>query len=56
MIHKAETLVTTGMIWSMVYELIVTTIGPQIFFRNVTYSEYVYDYDITISYTINNIL
>ena len=55
-VHNAETLWSTGMYKTMIMELIITTIGPQIFFKNVTYSEYVYTYDITIVYPINSIL
>jgi hypothetical protein len=55
-IHRAETLVTTGMYKDMIVELIITTIGPQIFFKNVEYSEYVYDYNVTVVHPINNLL
>lgn len=55
-IHKAETLTTTGMIKPMIIELIITTIGPQIFFMDVNYSEYNYDYEVTIVYPVNNLL
>lgn len=55
-IHKAETLTTTGMFKPMILELIITTIGPQIFLKNATYNEYVYDYDFTVEYPVNNLL
>jgi len=55
-IHKAETLQTTGMIKPMIFELIITTIGPQIFLKDVEYHEYVYDYDVTIIHPVNNLL
>lgn len=55
-IHSAETLVTTGFIWQMLTELVVTTIGPQIFLRNVKYTEHSYDYDVTIEYNLNDLL
>ena len=51
-VHNAETLWSTGMFKSMIGELIITTIGPQIFLKNVTYTEYVYTYDVTIVYPI----
>ena len=40
----------------MAVELAITTIGPQVFLKDVTYSEYVYDYDITLTYPVNNLL
>ena len=55
-VHNAETLWTTGMFKTMILELILTTIGPQIFLKDVTYTEYVYPYDVTITYPINSIL
>jgi hypothetical protein len=55
-IHRAETLTTTGMLRPMIIELIITTIGPQFFLKNITYSEYVYDYDFTVEYPLNNLL
>jgi hypothetical protein len=55
-IHRAETLVTTGMIKPMIVELIITTVGPQIYLKDVNYSEYSYDYDVTVVYPINSLL
>ena len=53
--YKAKNLSTE--IWTPLFiELIITTIGPQIFLKDVTYSEYVYDYDITVTYPVNNLL
>jgi len=54
--HESETLITTGMIYPMIVEFIITTIGPHIFLKNLNYSEYSYDYDVTITYPVNNIL
>lgn len=52
-IHRGETLTTSGMVKPMIVELIITTIGPQIFLQHAKYSEYVYDYDYTVVYPIN---
>ena len=53
--HKAKNL--SASIWiPMAVELAITTIGPQVFLKDVTYSEYVYDYDITLTYPVNNLL
>lgn len=55
-IHKAETMFTTGIYKSMIVELIITTIGPQIFLKEMKYSEYVYTYDVTVVYPVNSLL
>lgn len=55
-IHKAETIWSAGMLKPMIIELIITTIGPQIFLKDMTYSEYVFNYDVTVVYPINNVL
>jgi len=53
--YKAKNMSTS--IWKpMLVELFLTTMGPQIFLKDVTYSEYVYDYDITVTYPVNNLL
>jgi hypothetical protein len=40
----------------MIFESIITQIGPQVFLQGVTISEYNYVYDVTIRYEVNNIL
>ncbi|CAI2368307.1 unnamed protein product [Moneuplotes crassus] len=53
--HKAKNL--SANIWiPLAVELAITTVGPQVFLKDVTYSEYVYDYDISVTYPVNNLL
>ena len=44
------------MIKPMIVELIITTVGPQIYLKDVNYSEYSYDYDVTVVYPVNSLL
>ncbi len=49
-------MITTGMWKSMLIESLITAIGPQVFTGGYNYKEYNYDYDITITYKINDLL
>ena len=40
----------------MIIETIITQIGPQVFFKNYTITEYNYVYDVTIVYKVNSLL
>lgn len=55
-ITQHETLITTGMWKAMLIETIISAVGPQVFTQSLTYSEYNYDYDVDITYRLNNIL
>ena len=51
-----DTLRTTGLWKSMVWEIIVCAISPQPFLNGLRYTEEVVDWDTTVEYEINDIL
>ena len=55
-ITKHETLITTGIYKNMILETILAAVGPQVFTHNFQYEEYNYDYDLYITYKLNNLL
>ena len=56
MFTQFDTLTTTGLWKSMIFEVIICLVATYPFFVGIDIEEYVKDYDVTIKYTLNEIL
>jgi len=55
-LDKHEPFFSTDLWKYMIIESIITQIGPQVFLKSYTITEYNYSYDVTIVYSMNNLL